>query len=122
MIISGVHAIVYSKEAEKVREFFRDVLEWASVDAGGGWLIFAMPPAELAVHPAEKNSHELFLMCDDVEATVEKLRGKGVEITMPVADRGWGLVTEIVLPDGSRMGLYQPKHASPIELKMRANP
>jgi len=112
-MISGVHAIVYSKEAEKLRAFFRDVLEWPSVDAGRGWLIFAMPPAELAVHPAEQSSHELYLICDDVEATVGVLRAKGVEITMPVADRGWGLVTEIRLPDGSAMGLYQPKHPRP---------
>src|SRR5437762_4877060 len=104
-MISGVHAIIYSKEAERLREFFRDVLEWPSVDAGRGWLIYAMPPAELAVHPDEKSSHELFLMCDDVHATVEKLKSKGVAIAMPVADRGWGLVTQIELPDGARMGL-----------------
>jgi predicted enzyme related to lactoylglutathione lyase len=112
-MISGVHATVYSKEAEKLREFFRDVLEWPSVDAGRGWLIFAMPPAELAVHPAEENSHELFLMCNDIAETVERLKSKGVEIALPVADRGWGLVTQLQLPDGSRLGLYQPKHASP---------
>ena len=112
-MISGVHAIVYSKEAEKVREFFRDVLEWPSVDAGRGWLIFAMPPAELAVHPAGQSSHEVFLMCDDVHATVKRLKDKGVGIAMPVADQGWGLVTRIELPDGSQMGLYQPKHPGP---------
>ena len=114
-MISGVHAIVYSQQAEQVREFFRDVLEWPFEDAGRGWLIFAMPPAELAVHPAGENSHELYLMCDDVEATVEQLRAKGVEIATPVADRGWGLVTKIVLPDGSAIGLYQPKHPSPFK-------
>ena len=78
-MISGVHAIVYSKQAEQVREFFRDVLEWPFEDAGRGWLIFALPPAELAVHPAGENSHELYLRCDDVEATVEQLRAKGVD-------------------------------------------
>jgi predicted enzyme related to lactoylglutathione lyase len=112
-MISGVHAIVYSKEAEKLRSFFRDVLEWPFVDAGRGWLIFALPPAELGVHLAERNSHELYLMCDDVHATVEKLKSKGIGISQPVADQGWGLVTQIELPDGSRMGLYQPNHPAP---------
>jgi predicted enzyme related to lactoylglutathione lyase len=108
-MISGVHAIVYSKEAEKLRSFFRDVLEWPFVDAGRGWLIFSLPPAELGVHPAEENSHELYLMCDDVHATVEKLKSKGIGIA-PVTDQGWGLLTQFELPDGSHMGLYQPKH------------
>jgi len=112
-MISGVHAIVYSKEAEKLRTFFRDVLEWPFADAEHGWLIFALPPAELGVHPAEHNSHELYLMCEDVHATVEKLHRKGVAITQPIADQGWGLVTQIELPDGSHMGLYQPKHPIP---------
>jgi predicted enzyme related to lactoylglutathione lyase len=113
-MITGAHLILYSKEADKLREFFHDVLEWPSVDAGRGWLIFAMPPAELAVHPADGNSHELFLMCDNIEATVAKLQSKGVAITMPGADRGWGILTQIELPDGSKMGLYEPKHPSPI--------
>jgi predicted enzyme related to lactoylglutathione lyase len=114
-VINGVHAIVYSDQAEKMREFFRDVLEWPSVDAGRGWLIFATPPAELAVHPGVESRHELYLMCEDVHATVGKLKAKGVEISSPVADQGWGLVTQIILPDGSRMGLYQPKHPSPLK-------
>lgn len=113
-MINGVHAIVYSKESAALREFFRDVLGWPSVDAGGGWPIFAAPPTELAVHPAETNSHELFLICDDLPATVQKLKEKGVELAVPVADRGWGLVTQIQLPDGSRLGLYEPKHPRPV--------
>jgi predicted enzyme related to lactoylglutathione lyase len=110
-VINGLHAIVYAKDAEKVRAFFRDVLEWPSVDAGRGWLIFAAPPAELAVHPAEEaGRHELYLMCDDVHATVETLKSRGVEFTRPITDQGWGLMTEFALPNGDRMGLYEPKH------------
>jgi predicted enzyme related to lactoylglutathione lyase len=112
-MISGVHAILYSPEAEKLRAFFRDVLDWPAVDAGRGWLIFAMPPSEIAFHPGDAPSTQLYLMCDDVADTVAKLKSKGVEITAPIADRGWGLVTELALPDGSRMGLYQPKHPRP---------
>ena len=114
-VITGVHAIVFSPEAEKVRSFFRDVLSLSSVDAGGGWLIFALPPAELAVHPAEGDSrHELYLMCDDIQATLAELRGKGVEVTRDAADQGWGLVAAIRLPDGSELSIYEPRHPSPL--------
>jgi predicted enzyme related to lactoylglutathione lyase len=110
-MISGVHAIIYAKDAERVRAFFRDVLEFPSVDAGHGWMIFALPPAEVAAHPVEKHeSHELYLMCDDVEATVKKMTSKGVKFTTPIADRGWGLVTRFELPGGGEMGLYEPRH------------
>ena len=112
-MISGVHAIVYSQQAEKLRAFFKDVLEWPFVDAGHGWLIFSLPPAELGVHPAEQNSHRLYLMCEDVHATVEILKSRGVKIPQPIADQGWGLVAQIELPDGSHMGLYQPRHPVP---------
>jgi catechol 2,3-dioxygenase-like lactoylglutathione lyase family enzyme len=113
-MVNGVHAIVYSRDAEAVRGFFRDVLGFSSVDAGGGWSIFALPPAELAAHPAEGDSRqELYLMCDDIEATVEELRGKGVEFAGPVSDQGWGLLTSIRLPGGGELGLYQPRHPSP---------
>lgn len=111
-MITGLHAILYSKEAERLRAFFRDVLEWRHVDAGHGWLIFAAPPAELAMHPAQGDgsSHaELYLMCDDVEATIAMLSNKGVECG-PVSDQGWGLLTSITLPDGGKLGLYQPRH------------
>jgi catechol 2,3-dioxygenase-like lactoylglutathione lyase family enzyme len=114
-MITGMHAIVFSPEAEKVRAFFRDVLSLPSVDAGGGWLIFALPPAELAVHPAEGDSrHELYLMCDDIHATLAELRGKGVEVAQDVADQGWGLVAAIRLPDGSEFPIYEPRHPSPL--------
>jgi hypothetical protein len=108
-MISGAHVILYSADADADRAFFRDVLALPAVDAGHGWLIFALPPAELACHPAEKASHELYLMCDDVAATVERLAARTVACT-PVADRGWGLLTELTLPGGGKLGLYQPKH------------
>lgn len=114
-VITGLHAIVFSPEAAKVRAFFRDVLALDSVDAGGGWLIFAMPPAELAVHPADGSSHELYLMCDDIHATLTELRGKGVEIARDVSDQGWGLVAAIRLPDGSELPIYEPRHPSPLQ-------
>jgi catechol 2,3-dioxygenase-like lactoylglutathione lyase family enzyme len=114
-VITGVHALVYSREAEKVRAFFRDVLGMRSVDAGQGWLIFALPPAELAVHPDEGETRAaLYLMCDDVHGTMRALEAKGVRFVHPVADRGWGLVTALRLPDGSDLGLYQPKHPTAI--------
>jgi catechol 2,3-dioxygenase-like lactoylglutathione lyase family enzyme len=113
-MITGVHAIVFSPEADALRAFVRDVLEFHSVDAGGGWPIFALPPAELAVHPAdEAGRHELYLMCDDIRATIRELEGKGVELTRPVAVESWGLATAIRLPDGSELGLYEPRHPSP---------
>jgi predicted enzyme related to lactoylglutathione lyase len=114
-VITGMHAIVFSPEAEKVRAFFRDVLALSFVDAGGGWLIFALPPAELAVHPAEGDSrHELYLMCDDIHATLAELRGKGVEVARDPTDQGWGLVAAIRLPDGSQFPIYEPRHPSPL--------
>jgi len=110
-VIIGVHAIVFSPEAEKVRAFFADVLELPSVDAGGGWLIFALPPAELAVHPTDgATRHELYLMCDDIHATLADLRGKGVEVAQDVSDQGWGLLASVRLPDGSEFPVYQPRH------------
>jgi predicted enzyme related to lactoylglutathione lyase len=113
-MITGVHAIVYTEDADALRAFFRDVLEFPSVDAGGGWLIFALPPAEVAAHPAEKGGrYELYLMCDDVHATVRELERKGAEFAGPIEDEGFGLVTSITLPGGGRLGLYEPRHPSP---------
>ena len=112
-MITGMHAIVSSPEAEKVRAFFADVLGLPSADAGGGWLIFALPPAELAVHPAGQARHELYLMCDDIHATLAELRGKGVEVARDVSDQGWGLLAAIRLPDGSELGIYEPRHPLP---------
>ena len=114
-MITGIHAIVFSPQAEQVRAFFRDVLGLSSVDAGGGWPIFALPPAELAVHPADGNTrHELYLMCDDIHATLAELRGKGVDVAKDVTDQGWGLLAAIRLPDGSELPVYQPRHPSPL--------
>lgn len=115
-MITGVHAIVFSPEAEKVRAFFKGVLSLPSVDAGGGWLIFALPPAEVAVHPTDGNGHhELYLMCDDIQATLAELRGKGVEVAREATDQGWGLVAAIRLPDGSEFPIYEPRHPSPLQ-------
>ena len=114
-MITGLHAIVFSPDAEKVRAFFADVLAMPSVDAGEGWLIFAMPPAELAVHPADgKSHHELYLMCDNIQATLAELRARGVEVARDVSDQGWGLLAAIRLPDGSEFPIYEPRHPSPL--------
>ena len=113
-MINGMHAVVFSPEAEKVRDFFTDVIGLSSVDAGGGWLIFALPPAELAVHPGDGESrHQLYLMCDDIGATLDGLRARGVEIAQEVSDQRWGLVAAIRLPDGTEFPIYQPRHPSP---------
>ena len=114
-MINGVHAIIFSDDAEGVRAFFRDVLELPSVDAGGGWLIFALPPAELAAHPdGDESRHELYLMCDDIGATVEELKAKGVEFTREISDAGFGLMTALRLPDGGELAIYEPRHPSPL--------
>jgi predicted enzyme related to lactoylglutathione lyase len=113
-VITGMHAIMFSPQAEKVRAFFADVLGMPSVEAGGGWLIFAVPPAELAVHPADgAGHHELHLMCDNIDATLAELRGKGAEVAREVSDQGWGLLAAIRLPHGSEFPIYQPRHPSP---------
>jgi catechol 2,3-dioxygenase-like lactoylglutathione lyase family enzyme len=114
-MITGVHALIFTTDAEADRAFFRDVLELPYVDAGGGWLIFALPPAELAAHPADEDGqHELYLMCDDVHATVEELDTKGVEFSRSVSDEGFGLATAIRLPGGGELGLYEPRHPTPL--------
>ena len=109
-MITGAHSIIFTPEAEKAREFFRDVLGFSSVDAGGGWLIFALPPGELGLHPIDEGGHhELYLMCDDIEATVEDLKRKGVEFTQPTSDQGFGLMTTMRIP-GGELSLYEPRH------------
>lgn len=114
-VINGAHVIVYSRDAEADRAFVRDVLGFEAVDAGRGWLIFALPPAELAVHPAPTGGgHELYLMCDDVHATVAELSAQGVEFVRDVTDEGFGLLTAIRLPGGGEVGLYEPRHPSPL--------
>jgi catechol 2,3-dioxygenase-like lactoylglutathione lyase family enzyme len=113
-VITGAHAIVFSRDAEGVRAFFRDVLGFPSVDAGGGWLIFALPPAELAVHPGDEESHRLYLMCDDIAATVDELEQNGVEFTRPISKERFGLVTAFAIPGGGEFALYEPNHPSPL--------
>jgi len=113
-MITGAHVIIYSKDPERDRAFFRDVLGFSAVDAGHGWLIFALPPAEAAFHPSEKNDlHELYFMCDDLNATMTSLQEKNVEYD-PVKEERWGTLTTISLPGGGKIGLYQPKHPTAI--------
>ena len=112
-MISGTHLIVFSKDVEADRAFFRDVLGFQSADAGGGWLIFALPPSELAVHPGDDSQHVLYLMCEDLKETMEQLRRRGVEVSREVVERDWGLIVEIRLPSGSALHLYEPRHPSP---------
>jgi len=113
-VITGAHAIIHSADADGVRAFFRDVLDLPAVDAGHGWLIFALPPAEVAAHPTDgAGRHELYLMCDDIHATVAELAAKGVEFSRPIGEERWGLVTAIKLPGGVELGLYEPRHPRP---------
>jgi hypothetical protein len=108
--VTGAHVILYSPESDALRSVLSDTFGWGHVDAGGGWLIFALPPAEVAVHPADKPSHELTLMCDDLEATMAELREKSVEFKGEPHEERWGLVTTMVLPGGVEMLLYEPRH------------
>jgi catechol 2,3-dioxygenase-like lactoylglutathione lyase family enzyme len=112
-----VHTIVYASDADQARAFFRDVLGLPNVDARDGWLIFKLPPAELAVHPAaDDGRHELYLMCDDIAATMADLEAKGAEFTSPVTEQGFGLVTSIAIPGGGELGLYEPRHRTAYDL------
>ena len=118
-MIAGVHTIIFAEDAEAARAFFRDVLGFANVDAGDGWLIFALPPGEIALHPGPgwgqpHGAHQLFFMCHDVRRTVEELGRKGVEFVSPITDEGYGLVTRFKIPGGGEIGLYEPKHPSPL--------
>jgi predicted enzyme related to lactoylglutathione lyase len=112
-VITGAHVIVYSKDPEADRNFFRDTFGFESVDAGHGWLIFALPPAEVAFHPGEESHHELYLMCDDLETTMAGLQAKGVSIEGAIDDLRWGRLAHISLPGGGTLGIYQPRHAVP---------
>jgi hypothetical protein len=113
--ITGAHVLLYSPAAEALRATLRDALGWEHVDGGDGWLIFALPPAEIGVHPSDGSTHhELSLMCDDIESTVAELRAKGIEIRGEPEDRGYGIVTTMVLPGGVEIDLYEPRHASPL--------
>jgi catechol 2,3-dioxygenase-like lactoylglutathione lyase family enzyme len=126
VMITGTHAIIYAHDADRARAFFRDVLELPNVDVHGGWLIFKLPPAELGIHPAgapgdpatgaPSGHHELYLMCDNVEATVADLTAKGVEFTAPIEDQGFGLLARLRVPGAGEIGLYQPKHPTAYDL------
>lgn len=112
-MIVGTHAIVYADDAERARAFFRDVLGMPNVDAGDGWLIFQLPPAELAVHPAaatDAGRHELYLMCDDITKSVDELRAEGVEFIGEVEAVGWGSMIMLKVPGGGTLRLYEPRH------------
>jgi catechol 2,3-dioxygenase-like lactoylglutathione lyase family enzyme len=112
-MITGMHAVIYTRNAEADRAFFRDVLGFPAVDAGGGWLIFAAPRSEIACHPSDSDGrHELYLMCDDLKAEMNRLGNQGSKCG-PVSDEGWGLLTAVELPGGGHLGLYEPRHARP---------
>ena len=117
-MITAVHGLIYSRQTEAVRAFLRDKLGWDHVDSGGGWLIFALPPAELAVHPTDgEPSTELYLMCDDIAATVADLESRGVEITEPITEARFGLVTRLKIAEGETIGMYQPTHPTAVSTK-----
>lgn len=113
MAITGAHSIIYSRDAEADRAFFRDVLKFPYVDVHEGWLIFGLPPAEVAVHPGEENDvHELYLMCDDIHSFVAEMQSRGVSCS-ELHQQPWGLLVQIQLPGGGKLGVYQPRHARP---------
>jgi catechol 2,3-dioxygenase-like lactoylglutathione lyase family enzyme len=118
-VIAGAHTLIYAEDADAARAFLRDVLGFSSVDAGDGWLIFELPPGELGVHPGpggghEVGHHELSFMCHDIEETVAGLKEKGVEFTAPVTDEGYGRITRFRIPGAGEIGLYEPRHQSPL--------
>ena len=118
-MIAGAHTIIYADDAETARAFFRDVLDFEGVDAGEGWLIFTLPPGEIAFHPGPGwagvvGQHELFFMCRDIERSVDELERKGVEFVSPIADEGFGLMTRLKIPGAGEIGLYEPRHPTPL--------
>jgi catechol 2,3-dioxygenase-like lactoylglutathione lyase family enzyme len=121
-MIDGCHVVLFSNDSDADRAFFADVLGMPNVDAGGGWLIFRLPPAELAVHPAEgPAAHELFFMCDDIEATRDELAAKGAQLTQGVSEERWGRLTRLRLPGGSEIGVYEPRHPRAIDVSDQAH-
>lgn len=117
-MITGAHSIIYSKDPEADRAFLRDVLQLPHVDVGDGWLIFGLPPAEVAVHPSRKNDvHEFYLICDDVAAFVKEMKKHKIACG-EVANMGWGMLTQVTLPGGGKLGVYQPRHARPKPVKV----
>ena len=118
-MITGAHSVVYSTNPEADRDFLRDVLKLPYVDVGDGWLIFGLPPAEVAVHPSDRNDvHQFYLLCDDIVAWVEEMKEQGVACS-PVQDQGWGLLTQIALPGGGKLGIYEPRHARPNTMRVK---
>ena len=119
-MINGAHVVIYSRDPEADRAFFRDVLQFPCVDAGHGWLIFVMPPLEAAFHDSERHDsekndqHELFLMCDDLSATLSELKSKRVPVS-DVSEQRWGKLASLTLPGGGKIGIYQPQHPSPLQ-------
>jgi catechol 2,3-dioxygenase-like lactoylglutathione lyase family enzyme len=116
MAITGVHGLFYTPEPDALRATLRDVFGWPSIDAGGGWLIFALPPAEAGVHPAEDASHQISFMCDDITATIAELRAKGIQFAGEPISAGFGVTTTMVLPGDVHVQLYQPRHPTAIDL------
>jgi catechol 2,3-dioxygenase-like lactoylglutathione lyase family enzyme len=120
-VLAGAHTIIYAEDADAARAFLRDVLGFSAVDAGDGWLIFELPAGELAVHPGPADGsagatghHELFFMCHEIERTVGELESKGVEFVAPISDEGFGLMTRFRIPGAGDIGLYEPRHPSPL--------
>jgi len=121
-MIVGSHSIIYSTNAEADRAFLRDVLKLPNVDAGEGWLIFGLPPSEVAIHPHDKNDeHEFYLMCADAEAFAREMQTHGIACS-PVQNMGWGILTQVTLPGGGKLGVYQPRHARPKTMSAKAAP
>jgi predicted enzyme related to lactoylglutathione lyase len=114
-VIKAAHVLLMAEDPDAARAFFRDVLGWPHVDDGGGWLIFALPPSEVAVHPADgAQGHQLYLMCDDLEATTAELEAQGVDVTGPATEEPWGRLVDVRVPGLGPIGLYEPRHASPL--------
>jgi hypothetical protein len=117
---SGIHLVIYSKDAEADKAFFRDILKFPNVDVGHGWLIFGLPPSELAVHPSSDNDHhEIYLMCDDIKAFIQQM-GKQKIACSEIQNQGWGQLVQLTLPGGGKLGVYQPRHARPKAMKIKA--
>jgi predicted enzyme related to lactoylglutathione lyase len=119
-MIDGIHAIVFTPAADEVRAFFRDTLGLSHVDAGSGWLVFALPPAELAVHPSDEPGQGFYLMTEDLDATVAALAERGITLASPITDQRWGRLTAIALPGGTEIGLYEPRHPRPTRSSVEA--
>ena len=121
-MINGMHALLYSSDPDATRDFFRDAMQLKSVDAGRGWLIFALPPAELAVHPSDgEKGSDLYLMCDDLHRTLDELASHDVTVTQPITEQRWGKVTAIRIPGGVELGLYQPYHPTALAIAAEAS-